>query len=109
MIIPWILHILADMLAQRIDAVEGQDRPVQGIHPFFRIGCGMGRLAEKGEMDFGKPEVHLEDLPFRRRVDHHGKIHIIEKSGLDQFNLPIPSSSAGVPRTMILARSGGRE
>ena len=38
----------SDMLAQHIDAVEGQHRSIEGISPIPRFAGSVGRLAVKG-------------------------------------------------------------
>ncbi len=83
-------HILAQMLAQGVDPDKGLDDPVQRIDPLLGIDCCMGSLAEKREADPGKPKRRLDHLPFRGRMNHHGKIDSLEYSGLDQLNLANP-------------------
>ena len=79
--------VRAHLLAQHADGVEGLDAGVQGVDARPRVGGGMrgpARVLEGGTRDAEQVRVEQGAV---EAVDHHGTVHVLEDSRLDEPDL----------------------
>ena len=94
-------HIITQVLAKRIDGVVCLNQGIQGIDPFFRCCCRVGRFPPELDIDRHAAECLLCQMMTDARMCGKSRVNVLKISLTDEASLRASVLSAFLTRCSV--------